>query len=351
MTVHESGHRPPLPPSIRLGGLSFQYRPRALIVGVVLVVALVAAIFAALMLGDGVVSPGQLVEVLSGGGRRADRRLILDLRANRVLVAALAGAALGVAGAIMQTVTRNPLASPDILGITGGASVGAVAVIAIAGGDLSDKPWATPLGALIGGIAIAVAIAVFAASMDPMRMVLSGIALGALCGAVITYILATVNSDVASTAFAWMAGSLEGRGPEHIVPVAITLAVGVIVVVALQRASALLALGTPRARTLGVPVAGVERTLLLTSVLLASMATAATGPIGFIAFVAPQITVRLARTPSPPLITSGLTGAVLVLLADLLTRSVIPWTAPIGAVTSVIGAPVLIYFLWKASRV
>lgn len=322
----------------------------AVVAGLLATLALIAFL-AALALGEPVLPLGRLFEVLAGGGARADRILVLDLRANRAIVAALAGAALGISGAIMQSVTRNPLASPDILGITAGASAGAVIVIVSMHGSLDHNGWAAPVGAILGGLTIATVIALFSAGLDPLRMVLAGIALSALCTALISFLLTVVDLQVAASAYTWLAGSLNGRGTEHIWPVAGALVVAVIVLVPLSRRAALLSLGTLRAQTLGVPVAHTERVLLLISVLLASMATAATGPIGFVAFVAPQITARLARTASPPLLTSAFTGAILVLSADTLTRAVLSWSAPIGAVTSALGAPVLIYFLWKAVRV
>lgn len=341
-------HRPAL---LRAGPVRITFSRRSLIVGAALAAMALLAVAGAMLLGQPNLSVGHLVEVLTGGGTRSQRVLVLDLRANRAIVAALAGAALGIAGAIMQTVTRNPLASPDILGITAGASAGAVLAIVTRQSGYGDDVWLTPVGAMVGGLVIAAAIAAFSSGMDPLRLVLAGIALSALCTALITFLLTVVNPDVATNAYTWLAGSLNGRGPQHIWPVAIALAVAALVVPPLTRPSSMLALGAVRAQALGVSVARTERTLLLVSVVLASMATAATGPIGFVAFVAPQITVRLARAPSPPLLGSALTGAATVLIADILTRSLLPWSAPIGAVTSALGAPVLIYFLWKATRV
>ena len=339
------------PDGIGDGGCFVVVERRRVVVSVLLVVALLAALAVALMFGEETLWPRQLVDVLSGGGTRGDRTLLLDLRANRVIVAALAGAALGVAGAVMQSVTRNPLASPDILGISAGASAGAVIVIVANDGVLDGKSWAAPVGAIVGGLVIAAGIAAFSVGMDPLRLVLAGIALSSLCGAIVTYLVAIADPEVAAHAYIWLSASLAGREAEHIWPVATALVPAIAVIVPLSRRASMLSLGAVRAHSLGVPVARTERGLLLVSVLLTSLATAATGPIGFVAFVAPQITARLTRTASPPLVVSGLTGATLVLCADAAARTILPWSAPIGAVTSALGAPILIYFLWRAVRV
>ncbi|MFT4088268.1 MAG: iron ABC transporter permease [Gordonia sp. (in: high G+C Gram-positive bacteria)] len=345
-----AAHDVPFPPTLRIGTFSLVWHRRPVLVLIGAIVAAACLIVAALALGEQNLSLATLVDVFGGGGSRSDRILVLDLRANRVLAATLAGCALGTAGAIMQSVTRNPLASPDILGITAGASVGAVTVIALSQNSDTHRPWVTPIGALVGGLAVAAAIALVSRGMDSLRMVLSGIAFSALCTAAVTYTLTVVPTDVAGSAFAWLAGSLNDRNAENLVPVAVALGLAVPVLLAFARVLDMLSLGPVRAVTLGVPVAVGERVLLLTSVVLASAATAAVGPIGFVAFVAPQIARRIAATTAPPLITSGVLGAFFVVGADTLIRSVLTWQPPIGAATSVLGAPVLIYFLWKATR-
>lgn len=325
-------------------------QPRGIVVTAICAAILLIAAGAALMLGEPTIPLSRAYDVITGGGAVGDRVIMLDLRANRTIVAALAGTALGLAGALMQTVTRNPLASPDILGITGGASVGAVTVI-VANGGPAVAPWTIPLGALAGGAAIAAVIALTSAGLDPLRLVLSGIALSALCSAGVTFLLSYVDGDVAHTAMSWLAGTLNGRGPQHIWPLVIGLTVAVCVLAPLVRHIGLLPLGVARAATMGVDTARTERILLFTSVVLASLATAATGPIGFVAFVAPQIVRSIVRSPAPPLVGSALVGGIIVVVADTVARAAIPWSTPIGAVTSVFGAPLLIYYMWRSTRV
>ncbi|MEJ9080154.1 iron ABC transporter permease [Gordonia malaquae] len=333
-----------------VGRLSMIVERRSIAVTAACAALLVAAVGAAFMFGVPTIPPLRAFEVLTGGGAMPDRIIMLDLRANRTIVAALAGSTLGLAGALMQTVTRNPLASPDILGVTGGASVGAVAVIVVNGGP-AVAPWAVPVGALIGGAVIAGVMALVAAGLDPLRLVLSGIALAALCSAAITFLLSYIDGDVAHTAMSWLAGTLNGRGPQHIWPVLIGLVLCGGVLIPLTRSIGLLPLGDAKAATMGVDTLRTERTLLFLSVVLASLATAATGPIGFVAFVAPQIVRSIARRPAPPLVASALAGAIIVVVADTAARAAIPWTTPIGAVTSAFGAPLLIYYMWRSTRV
>lgn len=335
--------------ALTAGRVSVLVSPRPLRILLACVIVLAAALVAAFLFGEPIVSIGRALDVVTDGGRTTDRVILLDYRANRTIVAALAGAALGLSGALMQTVTRNPLASPDILGITSGASLGAVAVITANGGP-DVAPWTIPLGALIGGFATAAFIAAVSSGLDPLRLVLSGIALSALCSAAITFLLSYVDGDTAHAATAWMAGTLNGRGPEHIWPVLAGLVVAAVILLPQARSIGMLAMGRERAGTMGIAVESTERRLLLLSVVLATMATAATGPIGLVAFVAPQIVRRAAGTSSPPLVSSALGGAIVVVIADVAARTLIPWTAPIGAVTSLFGAPVLIYILWRTSR-
>lgn len=336
--------------AVRIRRLSIQIRPRQVRLAIGACIALVIVVVLALICGEPLIPVGRALDVITGGGLAYDRVIILDYRANRTAVAALAGAALGCSGALMQTVTRNPLASPDILGITSGASVGAVAVIVLHGGPPAD-PWSVPLGAMLGGLMIALAIAAVSSGLDPLRLVLAGIALAALCGAAVTFLLSYVDGDTAHTAMTWLAGSLNGRGPEHIWPVLIGLIAACLALIPMLPAIGLLPLGSAKSVTMGASSTRTERPLLLISVILASLATAAIGPIGFVAFVAPQIARGIARAPAPPLVSSAAIGAVLIVGADTAARAVIPWTAPIGAVTSALGAPLLIYYLWRSTRV
>ena len=314
--------------------------------------ALLAATFAALVasvaLGEFSIPPLDVVATLAGAGDRATNFIVLDLRLPRALTGLLAGAALGIAGAVFQDVTRNPLAAPDVLGVAGGASLAAVALIVFSSGSAVS----VPLVALAGALTAGTALYVFAwrRGIHGYRIVLIGIGVSVFAQAGIAYVLAKGRIFEVAQAYVWMVGSLNGRGWSQVWPLVAALVVLVPVLYALGRRADVLALGDDVARALGL---GVERTRLLMlglAVGLTGIAVAAAGPIGFVAFVAPHISRRLAhvRTAQGLLALSAATGSVLVLLADLVGRLAFsPHEIPVGIVTSILAAP---YFLFLLRR-
>ena len=344
----------PLRPALRLGPVSTVWRPRAVVVPAVL--AVVAGLLAAVDVGRGDYPIGVLdvLRIVAGAGEQADRFVVLELRLPRALTALLVGLAFGMSGAILQSVARNPLAGPDILGITQGAGVGAVALIVLAGGSLGGAAAfvGPPAAALGGGLLAATAIYLLAwrQGVDGFRLVLVGIALSAVLTSLISYLLVVADITEAAQATVWLTGSLNGRGWEHVVPVA--LAVGAVGVLALVGGTTLagLRLGDDSARALGVRLQTGQAVLLGVSVVLASVAVAAAGPIPFVALVAPQVALRLVRSAGPPVLAGGLAGAVLVVGSDVVARTVLPVELPVGVLTAAIGAPYLLYLLARRTR-
>ncbi|AWG99312.1 FecCD family ABC transporter permease [Rhodococcus ruber] len=345
----------PSRPALRIGTLSLVWRPRA----VFLCLALVAATFLLLCVGlgrgDYPLSVPQVVSVLAGGGEQLDRFIVLELRLPRGLAAVLVGAALAVAGALTQTVSRNPLASPDILGVTAGASAAAVALIVAAGsGTLAGVLGALglPLAALCGALCTAAAVYVLAwrGGVEGFRLVLIGIGANALFVALTNWMLVSADINDVSQAQVWLTGSLNGAGWSQVVPTAVALSVltGWLATAAFTMGA--LRLGDETARSLGVRLQTQRAVLLLSACALVGVATAAAGPIGFVALAAPQIALRLVRSPGPPLIASALTGAALVTGADILARTVLPVALPVGLVTSALGGPFLLYLLVRSNR-
>jgi iron complex transport system permease protein len=304
-------------------------------------------------LGDFPTSLPRVLQTLAGGGEAADRFVVLELRLPRALTALLVGLALGVSGALLQSLARNPLASPDILGITAGASAGAVALLVVggtAGGLLGAI--GVPLAALLGGLLTAAAIYLLAwrHGIDGFRLVLVGVAAAAMLTSLTSYLLVRADITEAAQAMVWLTGSLNGRGWEHVFPVGLAvLAAGLIALVAAPTLAAL-RLGEDTARALGVRLQAGQAALLAVAVLLASVAVAAAGPIAFVALIAPQIALRLTGSAGPPLLAAGLTGAVLLLGSDVLSRAVLPVELPVGVLTAVIGAPYLISLLARHTR-
>jgi iron complex transport system permease protein len=340
--------------ALRAGPVSGVWRPR--LVGVVGLGVVLTVLVGALGvgLGDFPISLGDVLTVLLGGGTRGQQFVILDLRLPRTLAGALVGAALGVSGAITQAVARNPLASPDILGVTQGATVGAVAAIVLGGAGLPALASGAglPVVALVGGLLAAAAVYLLAyrSGIEGNRLVLVGVGVGAVCTSVTSWLLVTSTVQDAARAKLWLTGSLSGRGWEHVVPVAVALAVLVPAALLLVFGLSALQLGDDAATGLGVRADRVRGALLLLAVLLAAVATSSAGPVVFVALVVPQVAQRLAGGSRPPLLASAVFGALLLVTADFLARTAFPTEQPVGIVTALIGAPYLLYLLARRNR-
>jgi len=314
------------------------------------VLALVAIVLmgAMLMLGNTIYSPAEVIGVILGQDVPGASFTVGTLRIPRALSALLAGIAFGVAGSTFQTMLRNPLASPDVIGITSGASAAAILSLIVLG-------WgggATVTLSLVAGIATAVVIYVAARGGESTggRLILIGIGVGAMLDAVVAYLL--VRADVYDVAVAarWMAGSLNGTRMEQIPPLVIAVVVLVPLVVALGRDLRALELGDASATSLGVRVDRTRVLLVIAAVALACFATATTGPIAFVAFLAGPIAARIVGPGSSVIIPAALTGACLVLAADLLGQFAFDTKFPVGVITGILGAPYLIYLLIRTSR-
>lgn len=354
MTAAASGVPGRVP--VRVGPISGVWRPRSMLVTTVAAVVLLAATAANVALGEFPMSIGEVLAVLTGGGSGGQRFIVLELRLPRALTGALVGAALGVAGAILQTITRNPLASPDVLGVMTGA--GAAALLVIVLGSWGATPgWAAavglPLAAVCGGLVSAVLLYALAwrQGVSGFRLVLVGIGLNLVFTAVIQWLLIAGDVHEAARAAVWLNGSLNARGWEHVVPVAVALAVLVPLALVLIFQLDALHLGDDIAVGLGVRVNGARAALLAVSVALAAVATAAAGPIAFVALVAPQIALRLVHGSRPPVVAGMVLGAALTVTADLVARTAFGGAElPVGIVTAALGAPYLLFLLVRHRR-
>lgn len=348
--------RPDKRRTLRIGPLSGVVRSRQLLLPVVTAVVLV--LVSALSMGRGDYPIG-LVDVLRtvvGAGDPTQQFIVTELRAPRIVVGVLVGLALGVSGALIQTFARNPLASPDTLGINAGASAAAVAVIVIGGGSSAAGGLlgglGLPVAALAGGLLTALLIFVLAwrGGVDGYRLVLVGIGLGSVGYALVDWLLTRSDIQDAAAATVWLTGSLNGRSWDQAWPLAAALLLLVPVALALSRVLGVLQFGEDTARALGVRVGLAQAVVVLVAVALAAVSVAAAGPVQFVALVVPQVAVRLAGGSRPPLLASGLLGALLVVGADLMARTVLPIALPVGIVTAVIGAPYLLWLLVRGRR-
>lgn len=306
------------------------------------------------------------------GDQGISSTIVYQWRMPRVVAALAFGAALGVSGALFQTLTRNNLGSPDILGFSTGAYTGVLLLtiglgtggVALAGstsaesgaaGTSDDAPFlltavsslGTAGAALIGGVLTAVVVYVlaFKDGIHGFRLIIVGIAVSALLQAVNTYLLLTASEEVAMGASIWGAGTLSLVSWSSLLPVLVVLAVLVPVIGLSVRALHQLELGDDMAAAHGVGVERVRRRILLAGVVLVAVTTALSGPIAFIALSAPQIARRTVRAPGIPLLASALTGSALLVAADLCAQQALPTTVPVGLITVIIGGVYLVALL------
>lgn len=342
----------------RAGPISVLWRPRGVAAVVALVVATLLATAVHLSLGGSSIDLFSVLRTMVGDAPDARTELaVVEFRMPRTFAAIVAGSALAVSGAITQTVARNPLASPDILGVTSGASLGAVGVLVLAGGGagglsgaaaLLGMPAAAFLGGLIAGTAVY--LLAYRGSVDGYRLVLVGLGIAWLATSLVTWLLTIGDVTNAAQALTWMTGSLNAEEWAMVGPLT-TVAAGLIVATAtLARSLSLTGFGEETAIGLGVRANRVRTAALLSAVLLASLATVLAGPIGFVALAAPQIARLLARAANPPLAASALVGPLMVLLADVLTARISPVPLPVGIGTAVIGVPYLVWLLIVSQR-
>ena len=345
---------------VRIGPLSWLVPLRAGIATVGALVALAALVVLDLSLGDFPVPFADVVRTLLGGGDPGQRFIVTELRLPQTLVAILVGAALGLSGALFQTFARNPLASPDILGVSRGAAFGAVAVIVLTGasgyggglvaGGLQEL--GVPVAAFLGGLLTSTLLYLLSwrRGIDGQRLVLVGIGLSAALTAATSWLLVRARIEDAASAQIWLNGSLNARGWEQARPLLGTLAVLVPVALLLARSLNALQLGDDSARGLGVRLQLTQLLTLVAAVGLVSVSVAAVGPLEFVAFVVPQIALRLTGGSRPPMLASMAIGACVVVAADFGTRVLIPVALPAGLVTAAIGAPYLIWLLLRTNR-
>jgi iron complex transport system permease protein len=323
---------------------------RTVTVSLALAAVAVLAFAVGISVGDFPIPLQDVFPAMIGQGNPDSDFIVRTLRMPRALTGLLVGLAFGLSGAVFQWLARNPLASPDIIGITAGASAAAVFVIVSA----TATTAVVSFGALGGALVTAVAIYVLAyrRGVSGYRLVLVGIGVGAVLTSITSYLLTRADITDAQRATVWLTGSLNGRGWDHVVPVGLALAVLVPVTLAMTARLRALQLGDDVARGLGVPVEVSRLVLILAAVALAAVATASAGPIGFVALVAPQLARRLVGGGSVALLPSALMGACLVLVSDIVARRALaPTEFPVGIVTAIIGAPYLLWLLARANRV
>ncbi len=330
-----------------IAGRRARMRRRAIVS--VSLAAVVAVLFAlTLMIGNTVYGLGDVMRVIAGREVVGASFTVGQLRLPRATLGLLSGACFGVAGVTFQTMLRNPLASPDIIGINSGACAAAVVGIVV----FSFGETAVSLMALGGALLTALLMYVLSSrgGFSGSRLVLIGVGLTATLQSVVSYVLSRAAAWDLQTAMRWLSGSLNGATWQRVTPLAIVTAIFATTVLLRGRDLGVLRLGDESAASLGVGVGRTRVQLMLAAVALLAFATASAGPIAFVAFMSGPIAARLVGSGAALAIPSGLVGASLVLGADLIGQNVFVHRYPVGVVTGVLGAPYLLALLIKVNR-
>ncbi|WP_257998396.1 FecCD family ABC transporter permease [Zhihengliuella halotolerans] len=323
-------------------------RTRAASVTVLLVAVVVALYLLNLMVGRTFYPLPDVFAVAFGADVDGANFTVGRLRLPRASLGLLAGASFGLAGVCFQTLLRNPLASPDVIGISAGASTAAVFGIVFFG--LS--------GAAVAGLSVIAALAVAAliyalsarGSSTGTRLILIGIGVAAMLESLTTYVLSKAGDWDLQEAVRWLTGSLNGVGWDQVLPVAVALAVLGPLLVAQAGPLSMMALGEDTAAGLGVDVGRTRLFVVLAAVGLVAFATSAAGPIAFVAFLSGPVAGGLVGHGRSLLLPAALVGAVLVLGADFAGQNLLPSRYPVGIVTGVLGAPYLVYLITRSNR-
>lgn len=321
---------------------------RSVIVCAVLAVAVACVAVLALMTGSYRLSPGQVVSALTGGETGLVHDIVVEWRLPRVAAALVFGAALAVSGAVFQSMLRNPLADPGIIGFSQGSYTGALIVILVVNGTYQQLVG----GALLGGIATAAVVYLLAyrRGIQGFRLIIVGIGVSAMLGSLNTWLILKADLDQAMSAAAWGAGSLNGVSWNQVIIGGACITVLLLLAGLLSRPMRQMELGDDAAAAQGVRVSAARLGLVGVGVALTATVTAASGPIVFISLVAPQIARRLARTAGITLVPAAFVGALLCLTADYLAQHVAPTPLPVGIITVMLGGGYLGWLLFTEAR-
>ncbi|MDG4762591.1 iron chelate uptake ABC transporter family permease subunit [Solwaraspora sp. WMMD406] len=336
----------------RLGPVALLVARRPAVVAAVLLAGVVSAAGFAVLFGDHPASPGESLAALFG---TTDDVLavifVRDLRLPRALAAVVVGGSLGASGAIFQSVSGNPLGSPDIIGFTAGAASGALVSIILIGGT----PAQVAIGALVGGFVTAVVVYGLSrrrgGGVSGYQLVLVGVGIGAVLSAVNALLLVRSSLTAAQTAAQWLAGSLNAMSWATVSVAGSAACLLAVLAAPLSRLLAVLMLGDDVSAGLGVPPHRVRAVAVAVGVALVSLATAVAGPIAFVALAAPQLARRLTRSAGPGIGGAVMMGALLVLVCDQLAQRLFaPVQLPVGVVTGSLGGLYLVWLLARDAR-
>lgn len=323
-------------------------RRRWILVTSVLAVAVVLSFSLSLMLGQTAYSPAEVWGVLTGQRVPGASFTVGELRLPRATTGLLTGLCFGMGGVVFQSMLRNALASPDVIGINSGASAAAVFCIVVLG--LGET--AVSIAAMAAALAVALSIYLLAYRKggSGARLILIGIGMAAMCQALVSYVISRAAEWDLPAAMRWITGSLNDASWDRALPVVGALVVLCPVLLAMSSRLDILRMGDDTASAVGLPVERSRLLLIVAAVGLLAFGTAAAGPIAFVSFLAGPIAVRVLGPVGSPILPAGLVGALLVLVADFCAQYAFGTRLPVGVVTGVLGAPYLIYLLIRSSR-
>lgn len=325
-----------------------QRRRRWILVTSLLAVLACLLCSAMLLLGNTIYPIQDVIRALSGEQIKGVSFAVSTIRLPRMLAGLFAGFAFGVAGFTFQTMLRNPLANPNVIGITSGSSAAAVFCIVI----LHANGAVVSLAAVIAGLATVLFIYVLSRGkvFSIGRLILIGIGIQAMLDAVISYLLLVSSEKDVPSALRWLTGSLNGSQLQELPPLVITVIICSPIVIMLGKHLSILELGEQTASSLGVDTDKTRIVLIVSSVCMVAIATATTGPIAFVSFLAGPIAKRLVGAGSSNALPAGLVGVNLVLAADLIGQFAFEYRFPVGIITGLLGAPYLIFLLIRMNR-
>ena len=334
-------------PWIVVGRRSVLITPRHVIVGFILLALSLAVAVVSLRLGKFPVTAQEVIDALQGQGRKIVQVVVVKWKLPRIVLGLVAGLALGVAGALFQTITRNPLGSPDLIGFSTGAQTGILISILLLPGSMLSASLASFIGgAAVGTVTYLVSLR---GGFTGLRFILVGIAISSMLVSVNRWLLVRVDDDEGLGALKAITGTLGAARWPVVAPTCLAIGVTVALILLASRHLQVLSLGEQVATILGSPTRRVSAVLILLGTVLVAVVTMAAGPIGFVALVAPHLARLLTGSPQSPLLVSGLTGSLLMVGADLLSQLVLE-SMPVSVVTNAVGGIYLMVALTVAAR-
>ena len=332
---------------IVVGRWSVLITPSHVIVGLMLLALSLAVAVVSLRLGEFSVTTQEVIDALQGQGRKVVQVVVVKWKLPRIVLGLVAGLALGVAGALFQTITRNPLGSPDLIGFSTGAQTGILVSILLLPGSMLSASLASFIGgAAVGTVTYLVSLR---GGFTGLRFILVGIAISSMLVSVNRWLLVRVDDDEGLGALKAITGTLGAARWPVVAPTCLAIGVTVTLILLASRHLQVLALGEQVATILGSPTRRASAVLILLGTVLVAVVTMAAGPIGFVALVAPHLARLLTGSPQSPLLVSGLTGSLLMVGADLLSQLVLE-SMPVSVVTNAVGGLYLMVALTVAAR-